>query len=67
MKTNGLRGVAVYGTVLRSWHDDTQGLFRLKSFHTYGADPGESEALAEAMQRGLDAVFMTDMTLAQIA
>lgn len=66
-ETNGLRGVAVYGTVLRSWHDYMQDLFRLQSFHAYGADPAESEALAEAMRPVLDAIFKTDITLAQIA
>lgn len=63
----GLRGVAVYGTVLRSWHDYMQDLFRLQSFHAYGADPAESEALAEAIRPVLDAIFKTDQTLAQIA
>lgn len=66
-ETQGLRGVAVYGTVLRSWHDYMQDLFRLQAFYSVGADPVEAEDLAEAMRPLLDAIYMTDAPLSEVA
>jgi pimeloyl-ACP methyl ester carboxylesterase len=62
-----VRGVAVFGTVLRSWHDYMIDLMRLQSHFREGTDPAQGEALAEAMRGLLDTVFRTDLTLAAIA
>lgn len=66
-ETNGLRGVIVYGTVTRNWHDYMQDLFRLQSFYSMAIDPAETEAMSEAMRPVLNRIFMTDDTLAEIA
>lgn len=66
-ETKGLRGVAVYGAVMRNWHDYMQDLFRLQSFYSMAADPAENEALAEAMRPILNRIFMEDAPLSEIA
>ena len=66
-EAEGLRGVAIYGAVMRNWHDYMQDLFRLQSFFSVGADPAEGEQLAEAMRPILDRIFMTDDPLSDIA
>jgi pimeloyl-ACP methyl ester carboxylesterase len=65
-ETRGLRGVAVYGTAVRSWHDYMQELFRVQGFFSYGADPMGSEALAEAMRPLLNRIFLEETPLAEI-
>jgi len=62
-----VRGVAVYGTVLRNWHDYMQDLMRLQSFYAQGADPAETEKLAEAMRPLLNRIFMETVPLSEIA
>jgi pimeloyl-ACP methyl ester carboxylesterase len=62
-----VRGVAVYGTVVRNWHDYMQDLMRLQSFYAQGADPAESEKLAEAMRLLLNRIFMETTPLSEIA
>ncbi len=66
-ETPGLRGLAVYGTVMRNWHDYMQDLFRLQSLFSVGADPADNEALAEAMRPILNRIFMEEAPLKQIA
>jgi pimeloyl-ACP methyl ester carboxylesterase len=63
----GLRGVAVMGTVVRSWHDYMQELMRVQAFFSSGADPAETEALSEAMRPLLDRIFNEDTPLTTIA
>lgn len=66
-ETEDLRGVAVMGTAVRSWHDYMIELIRLQSFFSTGADPAEGEALSEAMRPLFDRIFNEDTPLPTIA
>ena len=66
-ETKGMRGIAVYGGVMRNWHDYMQDLFRLQSFYSMGMDPAENEDLAEAMRPILNRIFLEDVPLSDIA
>jgi pimeloyl-ACP methyl ester carboxylesterase len=66
-EAKAVRGVAVYGTVVRNWHDYMQDLMRLQSFYAQGADPAETEKLAEAMRPLLNHIFMETTPLTEIA
>lgn len=63
----GLRGVAAYGTVLRSWHDYMIELFRLQAHFARDEDPVAGEALAEAVRPVLHRIFSEGASLAAIA
>ena len=63
----GLRGVAVFGTVLRHWRDYMADLFRLQEFFAKGADPAAGELSGEATRALLDRFFGSDAPLAEIA
>jgi hypothetical protein len=63
----GLRGVAVFGTVLRHWRDYMADLFRLQEFFAKGADPAEGAVSGEATRSLLDRIFGSDAPLAEIA
>lgn len=62
-----LKGVAVMGTALRSWHDYMVELFRLQSFYNAGEDPVELDSLASAMRPLLERIFTEDTSLVTIA
>jgi pimeloyl-ACP methyl ester carboxylesterase len=62
-----VRGVAVYGTVLRNWRDYMQDIFRVQGFYSSGADPVELATLGEAMRPLLDRIFNENVSLRQIA
>jgi pimeloyl-ACP methyl ester carboxylesterase len=62
-----VRGVAVYGTVLRNWRDYLQDVFRVQGFYSAGADPVELATLGEAMRPLLDRIFNESVPLRQIA
>lgn len=64
---DGLRGVAVYGTVLRSWRDYMQDLMRTQAFLSSGEDPAQGEALGEDMRALLNRIFDEQTPLTQIA
>jgi hypothetical protein len=66
-ENDGLRGVAVYGAVLRSWRDYMQDLMRTQAFLSAGEDPAEGEALGEDMRNLLNRIFDEETPLAQIA
>jgi pimeloyl-ACP methyl ester carboxylesterase len=66
-ETDGLRGVAVYGTVLRSWRDYMQDLVRTQSFLSSGHDPAQGEALGEEIRVLLNRVFDEVTPLSQMA
>lgn len=62
-----VRGVAVYGTVTRNWHDYMQDLMRLQGFYSVGADPVDSAETSEVMRPLLDRIFDESVSLKQIA
>lgn len=66
-ETANLRGIAVMGTVVRSWHDYMIELLRVQSFFAAGADPAQGEELSEAMRPLLDRIFNETTPLPQIA
>jgi pimeloyl-ACP methyl ester carboxylesterase len=66
-ETGGLRGVAVMGTVVRSWHDYMIELMRVQSFFSNGMDPADGEELSENMRPLLDRIFNDSTPLATIA
>jgi hypothetical protein len=62
-----LKGVAVMGTAVRSWHDYMIELIRVQSFFNAGEDPAELEGLARQMRPLLDRIFTETTPLTQIA
>jgi hypothetical protein len=66
-ETGNLRGVAVMGTAVRSWHDYMIELIRVQGFFSAGADPAESEALSETMRPLFDRIFNEATPLTTIA
>lgn len=66
-ETRQLRGVAVYGTVLRSWRDYMQDLMRTQAFLSADEDPVQGEALGEEIRALLNRIFDEETPLPQIA
>lgn len=62
-----VRGVAVYGTVVRNWHDYMQDLMRVQAFFSSDVDPAEAAEFSEAVRPLLDRLFKEDVSLKQIA
>jgi pimeloyl-ACP methyl ester carboxylesterase len=61
------RGIAVYGTGLRNWHDYMMSIFAFQSFEMFGSDPVEDAAKAEALRPLIYDLFFGDRSLEQIA
>ena len=66
-ETENLRGVAVMGTAMRSWHDYMIELMRVQSFFAAGVDPAQGEELSEMMRPLLDRIFNETTPLPDIA
>jgi pimeloyl-ACP methyl ester carboxylesterase len=65
-ETRGLRGVAVFGTAVRPWHDYMIELFRVQGFYSAGMDPMESEALATGVRPLLNRIFTETVSLEEV-
>lgn len=61
------RGVAVFGALLRNWADYMLDVDRLQDFAILGADPGETQARAEADRDAIRRFFFDREPLASIA
>ncbi|WP_269714940.1 alpha/beta fold hydrolase [Caulobacter sp. NIBR2454] len=61
------RGVAVYGTVVRSWQDYLQDVFKYQAFLARGGDPARGEADGEATRGVIEKIYGQGATPAQVA
>ncbi|MFC3711700.1 alpha/beta fold hydrolase [Sphingoaurantiacus capsulatus] len=61
------RGVAVYGTVLRNWHDYMFDIFRIQGFTGGGADPVDGETGSEKLRPLFRALLLEGRTPAALA
>ena len=61
------RGVAVYGTVMRNWHDYIFDIYRIQAFTGAGADPAEAEASSEILRDLIRELHFGKKTPAQLA
>jgi len=61
------RGVAVYGTVMRNWHDYMFDIFRIQGFTGSGGDPVEGETQSEALRQLLSDLLLVRRTPAELA
>jgi pimeloyl-ACP methyl ester carboxylesterase len=61
------RGVAVYGTALRNWHDYTLQVIGIQSFYANGSDPAGLEDLLEVGRPILKAIYQDGKSPAEVA
>jgi pimeloyl-ACP methyl ester carboxylesterase len=61
------RGVAIYGSVLRNWHDYMLELVSLQGFFSSGNDPAEFEAVLAQGRPALRAIFLEGKTIEEAA
>jgi pimeloyl-ACP methyl ester carboxylesterase len=64
---NQPRGVAVYGTGLRNWHDYMVQVVGIQSFFSSGNDPAELEQALEIGRSVLKAIYLDGKTVAEAA
>jgi pimeloyl-ACP methyl ester carboxylesterase len=64
---NQPRGVAVYGTGMRNWHDYMLQVVSIQAFYSSGMDPAELEATLEVGRPVLKAIYLDGKTVAEAA
>jgi len=61
------RGVAVYGTVVRSWRDYLLDVLKYQGFAAAGADPAQGEAAGEAVRPLIEKIYAGGQSPAAVA
>lgn len=61
------RGIAVWGTVVRPWHDYMLDVLRIQPFLSTGQDPAKGEALAAEARAPLGRIFLAGDDAALVA
>jgi pimeloyl-ACP methyl ester carboxylesterase len=61
------RGVAVFGTALRSWHDYMLQVVGVQAFYAHGEDPAALEAALEMGRPALRAIFLEGKSVEEAA